>query len=278
MRRALLLLLCFLVVVPPAQAKGPVSVAICGVSGCEKLGTSSTHPGDSRNIASALLNWTGFEPAPIPAPGRFYALELRSRGLPDQESFSYVPAEGVLAAGRTLWLSLPPGLAARLRAAARAVEPWPWLGLRRVSVGERNAPDPAPYVQLFRPLPEAESPPYDAARIPIRADPHWLKHPRYPGAPWSSERVKMEWYPGQGVLYREGEWLRVPTGLAARLQRDAGRVRQQAIEPTRIPWALAGAASALAVAAGLLVAPSRLKRFRAAACAGATTPRGARRP
>ena len=266
MVRAGLILVVALVLAAPAAAKGPVSVDVCGASGCETLGPFPAHGAPLSGVASTLLNTGDLDLAAMPPPGPFYSLDLRADWLDDLDRSFYVPDAGVVRAGGS-WLGLDRAVAAELRRATAGIEPWPWLGLRSVRVGAGEATRVAPYEALFDRLSSADPPPYTADRIPVDAEPNWLKHPDYPGTPWTNPAMIVDWVPSHGVLYRDGAWFRVPPGLGDRLASDAGLARPAPAEPASVPWALmAGviAASALAVSAGVGLTVRTRRRARAA--------------
>jgi hypothetical protein len=267
MVRAGVILVVALVLAAPAAAKGPVSVEVCGATGCEILGPFPAHGAPLSGVASTLLNTGDLDLAAMPPPGPFYSLDLRADWLDDLDPAFYVPDAGVLRAGGG-WLGLDRAVAAELRRATAGIEPWPWLGLRSVRVGARETTRAAPYEVLLHRLRNAEPPPFSADRIAVHVEPNGLERPDYAGTPWTNPAMIIDWVPSHGVLYRDGAWFRVPPGLGDRLARDAGLARPAPAEPASVPWGLiagAIAASALAVAAGVGLTLRTRRRARAAA-------------
>jgi hypothetical protein len=269
MVRAAVVLITALVLATPAQAKGPVSVDVCGASGCETLGPFPAHGALFSGVASALLNHGDGELdlAEMPPPGPFYTLDLRAGWLDDLDPSFYVPEARALRFGGS-WLRLDRSAVSDFRTATEGIEPWPWLGLRSVRLGRHEAARPAPYDVLFRRLTSADPPPYTAERISVVAEPNRLERPEYAGTPWTDPRVIIEWVPSHSVVYRDGAWFRVPPGLGEQLARDAGLAPSAPAESiSSEPWALVAGAIAgcvLAVAAGIALAVRVRRRVRAA--------------
>jgi hypothetical protein len=250
-RRAALVVALGLALAAPAAAKGPVTIEICGMDGCATAGKEQAH------TTSTLLNWIELDLAQMPPPSPYYEIRRRADWLQDEVLIFYVPSAEVLRLASN-WLQLDGRTAARLRVAARGLEPWPWPRVWEASVGGREARNPRLYEALLRPLPATESPPYDANRLPVIMR-SWVKRSEHQLTPWTNRSLIVDWVPGHGVVYRDGEWLRLPGWLHRQLQQDAGlapsapRVTVQP-EPA-LPSALV---AGVIVATGLLVGGSLL--------------------
>lgn len=198
---------------------------VCGASGCRDV--------------MRLLSWadgTTTRPAPPSAYFAITYLDRSGRSVDaDWPSLYYVPAAGILRrdGGVATWIS-PSG--SDLREAVRGLRPFPRPRLARVTVGGSRARDPDSYLRLYE-LPSSPRRPAD----PAGSAPAWYEDSkalmRY------YERVRRYWIPvnlwsarptpwGDGsnfvwisrrgaLLRRDGEVLRIPRALAARVRRGA---------------------------------------------------------
>ncbi|MGH2995008.1 MAG: hypothetical protein ACRDON_05670 [Gaiellaceae bacterium] len=243
MRGAALVVAFGLALAAPAAAKGPVTIEVCGMDGCAIAGKEQAHS------TSTLLNWVELELTQMPPPGPYYEIRRRAGWLEDEVPIFYIPSADVLRLASN-WLVLDERTATRLRVAARGLEPWPWTGVQEASVGGRKAQNPLLYEALLRPLPATESPPYDADRMPVIMLSR-VKRSEHQLTPWTNRSLIVDWLPAHGVVYRDGEWLRIPGWLDETLRRDAGLNPPPppvAIEPERAASAELVAGAVLAVA------------------------------
>src|SRR5918995_5610183 len=193
----------------PAAAKGPVTVKICGQDDCIKVKDDVT---DVHGSAGSIVMTDSLDFAAAPALGPYYSLEIKGYWY-DRDTFYFVPGSGVLRVGSN-WLALADKDVASLRAALRALAPFPSPQLTRALVDGRPAANAAPYFALLGALPAADNPPALARKVEIvlRAD-----RPN----PWTDVRRPFEYYPRRNLLHRQVEWLSVPPQLAAVIERDA---------------------------------------------------------
>lgn len=273
MKRALLVLGAFLLLVSPAAAKGPLSVELCGLSGCA---SAFAYPSPHAAPLDGLVDWSRLDLAPLPAPGPYYEIRRKADWIQDAEPWFYVQGAGAIQIGRS-WLRLDKETAARLRAVARRVEPWSWTGFSDVRLRGRRAAEPLLYEALLGHLPRAESPAPGSAHFPLLARTR-MKRPEHQLSPWTDGRTELDWYPTQRVLYRDGEWLRVPEWLQRRMRIDAGLVARSPEPETAVPWGLVAgsvAGCALAVAFALALA-RRWSAGQAGAGSSSRVPDGSR--
>jgi hypothetical protein len=196
------------VVASPAGAKGPVTVEICGQDDCTTVRDNFADP---HGPASGILGSDSLEFADSPPPGPYYTVAVEAAWM-ERDTAYFVPGVGVLRVGSN-WLALSGADAAGLRAAIGNLAPFPSPRLTRATVDGRRAADAAPYFELLGTLPPADYPPplARAVQIVLRAD-----RPN----PWTDVRRPFDYYPRQKLLHRQTEWLRVPSGLAAVIERD----------------------------------------------------------
>lgn len=255
MRAALVAVAVGLALAAPAAAKDPVTIEVCGMNGCGTAGT------EQAPATSTLLNWVDLELAQMPPPGPYYEVRRRAGWLEDEVPIFYVPSAEVLRFASN-WLRLDERTAARLRTAARGLEPWQWTGVSEASVGAKKARNPLLYEALLRPLPPSESPPYDAERLSVVMH-SWVKRAEHQLTPWTNRSLIVDWLPGYSVVYRDGEWFRIPGWLDETLRRDAGlspTLSRETVEPEAAVSAKLVAGAVLAVAfvlAGSLLAVRR---------------------
>lgn len=252
-----------LVLAPPAAAKGPVTVKICGQDDCIKVKDDVT---DVHGPASSIVMTDSLDFAAAPAPGPYYSLEIKGYWY-DRDTFYFVPGSGVLRVGSN-WLALADKDVASLRAALRGLAPFPPPQLTRALVNGRPAANAAPYVALLGALPPADYPPALARKVEIvlRAD-----RPN----PWTDVRRPFEYYPRRNLLHRQVEWLSVPPRLAAVIERDAGVAASAG--PSRSPWPSYLAAIFLGLGLVTVVALNQRSRRRMMRSA-AQTPAAERPP
>jgi hypothetical protein len=253
----------FLVLAPPAAAKGPVTVKICGQDDCIRVKDDFTDP---HGPGGTLVNTDSLDFAAAPAPNAFYTLEIGGDWM-DRELSYFVPDAGVLRVGSN-WLALGSGDAAALRAAIGQLAPFPPPRLTRALVNGRPAANAAPYFALLEALPAADYAPPLARKVEIV-----LKADR--PNPWTDVRRPFEYYPRQNLLHRQVEWRIVPAGVAAVIERDAGLV--SAAGSSRSTWPGYLAATLLGLGLIAVIALNQRSRRRAVVRSAAQTP-AAERP
>jgi hypothetical protein len=248
MRMPLLLVLAtaaVLAVPAAAPAKGwPGVLRICGVSACRIV--EGENDGDALRSIALMTGAAADGPA---RPGPFYELAIlpldeRGRPQPDFPAMrtSYAPRSNRVrtsaAAGDDAWRTpqrIPPVVAFALR----RLRPFPAPRLVRVEVDGRAARDPHSYLRLFRmasprrpvvdpagSYPSGGNRRTDTAEV-VRywkgVDRHWLPltvSSRRP-SPWSADSTSVWVARRLPLVKRDGEIVRVPRELAARIR--AGR-------------------------------------------------------
>lgn len=221
------------------------------MNGCALAGKTQAH------ATSTLFNWVELDLAQMPPPSPYYEVRRRGAWLEDEVPIFYIPSVDVLRLASN-WLQLDARTAGRLRAAARGLGPWPWTGVREAYVGTERARNPLPFEALLRPLPAAESPPYDAERLAVVMH-SWVKRSEHQLTPWTNRSLIVDWFPAHGVVYRDGEWLGVPGRLHEHLLQEAGLALpapRVTVEPE--PGVPGGLVAGVLVAACVLVAGSLL--------------------
>jgi hypothetical protein len=257
-----LVLAALFVLAPPAAAKGPVTVKICGQDGCISVKDDFTDP---HGPGGTLVNIDGLDFAASPAPGPYYSLEIKDYWY-DRDTFYFVPGSEVLRVGSN-WLVLRDDDVGSMRAATRGLAPFRTPQLTRALVDSRPAENAAPYFALLGTLPAADYPPALARKVEIvlRAD-----RPN----PWTDVRRPLEYYPRRNLLHRQVEWLSVPPRLAAVIERDAGVAAPA--RPSRSVWPSYLAAIFLAL--GLITVVALNQRSRRRVVRNALKPPAAERP
>lgn len=253
--RVALAALAALSLVPPALAKGPVTVQVCDPSGCGVVKMRRLPRRSSRGVA------TSGRPSRRGRlhSARYYELDLDA-SHPGQDGF-FVPSEQdvirTAVTGRPGWTAVARG--ASRAVAELGIEPWPAPALTGLSVDGREAADPRPYAELFDPLPRAPAAPYNLRRIEIYRD---SDRP----SPWTDGYVRAEYLAARDLLYRGGEWFRPPRALAEQIERDAGLAPERPGSRLRPSLVLSVAGGVLLVLAPIAFAlkPSR-RRSRALA-------------
>ncbi len=140
--------------------------------------------------------------------------------VPGQPAY-FIPAAGEVrvlgAADDAFWVKLAPGVATKLRKAVRKVKPYQApTTLTSVSVNDRSAAHPSSYLRL-----------YSIGR-PIKTAPngiYWLYISLLgasPASPWTDGRSAL-WVSrrGHNYLKRDGQIVRIPASVAARIRRAA---------------------------------------------------------
>ena len=250
-----------IVVAPPAAAKGPVTVKICGRDDCTSVKDDFTDP---HGPGGTLVNIDGLDFAASPAPGPYYSLEMKGYWT-DRELSYFLPDAGVLRVGSN-WLVLRDKDVASMRRVTRGLAPFPPPRLTRALVDGRVAANAAPYFALLGTLPAGDyPPPARVVEIVLRAD-----RPN----PWTDVRRPFEYYPRQNMLHRQVEWVRVPPRLAAVIERDAGVTAPA--RPSRSAWPSYIAAILLGL--GLIVVVALNQRSRRRVVQSAVKPPAAERP
>ncbi len=222
-------------------AKGPVSLEVCGRSGCTTIASEADQAlvfGVLDVESAPFERWVASPPL---AP--YYELRIGADWQPPGRGLRFfVPAAGVVRTGSS-WIRVDAALAASLGDAARGLEPWPAPSLTRVRVRGRLASDPRAYAALFDPLPPAGDALASGGRVGIV-----LRSDR--PTPWTAGQGRIDYYPTSRLLYRDGERFLIPEGLARVIERDGGLL-PAAAPSGDFPWAVAGgAAGAFLVAAG----------------------------
>lgn len=235
-----------------------MKVDVCGLDGCANVARAANPH------LSSLVHWVELDLASMPPPSPYYEIRQGGEWIANEDAMFYVPSARVFRVGSN-WLRLDPELDRRVRVAARGLEPWPWTGVASATVGGREMASPALLEQLFGRLPKAESPPLESKRLLVRLESSVMR-PGHPFTPWTNGQVVIDWVPAHGVVYRDGEWFRVPAALQERLRQEAGLVASKpaairlASQPAAPVELVAGAvlAVALLLAGGLLLARRRL--------------------
>jgi hypothetical protein len=258
MKLIALLAVALLALAPPAAAKGPTSLEVCGATTCRTF-SDRTHNALVYGVVNAEQD---FEFTSSPPLGSYYELRLQADWLEEGAlvpgQYFFVPAGAALLVG-TNWVRPSPALAHSLRAAVRGLEPFPEPGLTRVLVGGRVAADPAPYAALFADLPPGRAPRHSCkcfeVKIFVEAD-----RPN----PWTEPNRPLQFYAGAGVLHRRVEWVKLPPRLSRLIEGDA-RFDEGLNEPKASDLGaagyLGGAAAALGLT-GLLAVSLRARRRR----------------
>jgi hypothetical protein len=245
MRRLLPLALALALAVPgAAPAKGPSgALRICGSSGCLILGRHVRH-----GVWELLADTTQGRATGPARPGPYYELAilaLDERGRPQSAfpsaRFYYAPRSKRIRTSATVdprdgvWRTLdapPPALVA----AVRRLRPFPAPILVRVEVDGRPAADPQSYLRLFRvqaprrpisdpaglyPTDRSTSDTSALVRYWQRVGRYWLPvsaTSRRPG-PWGDDATFLWIARRLPLVKRDGEIVRVPAELAARVRR-----------------------------------------------------------
>jgi hypothetical protein len=258
---ALMLMVAALALAQGAAAKGPFAVRVCGASGCTTVQEEVAARGPDA-LGSGLLgasegwSWRAGH-VRHPGPARYYSVHLEFDWL-EATTFFYVPSVRALRAA-PYWLRTPGGFVREVRALTAEMRPWPAPRLIRVLVGGRRAPDPVGYARLLGPLPPAPVPTDASSAVTIRLQ---SQHP----SPWTDRSIS--YFPRTRTVYRDSQWLRIPSSVAATIERDAGIGPPAG--PSRgdagfLPWAVVGtglAALLLAAAAGLALRARRSRPSR----------------
>jgi hypothetical protein len=219
---------CALAVAAPAEAKDLSAFKACGAVGCKTVKNTAL----LRKLIRAVEAQGDPVSVPVPAPTAYLRLEFWVRG--DQAhgpSFVqyYTPARGLVSLqtdpGAWTWVT-----AGRLRPlldrATHGVTPFAKPRIFRVTIGGRPVRGPASYARLFTLQGKAKSLPDEPDWQPIRID-------TGRAGPWSSNAATLEYSPSTNVLWRSIQFVKVPDGLATRL--EAGKSLNA---PNSYPWAL----------------------------------------
>ena len=241
-----------LLLAPVAQAKGPVEkIQVCGDGGCAAVPITPGR-GVGRPEGLAMLMATPASQVPLPQPYVDLNVTL-GLGEGTMDLF-YIPgAQVVYSQG---WSQVPPGLGAKLDAAAALVaKREPTLAV--VVVGQRVSSDPGAYASLLSSLQPASAPDsLDAQTIGIRFTTTEV-------TPWTPRGDGYATYvPSAHLIGMNNEWFTPSAALDSQIRRDAGAV---VIAPTvsgegLSPWWLALPAAGLASV--LLVFLVRRRRTR----------------
>jgi hypothetical protein len=169
---------------------------------------------------------TGLQAAAPAPPQAFYRVDLNASTtcavnmVPGQPAY-FIPAAGevrvVGTADHAFWVKLAPDVAAKLRKAVGNVKPYRApTTLTSVSVNDRSVAHPSTYLRLYR------------IGRPIKTAPngiHWLYISLLgvsPESPWTDGRNAL-WVSRRGhdYLKRDGQTVRIPASVAARIRRAA---------------------------------------------------------
>jgi hypothetical protein len=190
------------------------SFELCGASGCSAAPTGSS------------IDWSAGDFISPPPVAPYY--EIR---FPFGDRAFLVPARRAYkpSLGTTGWNEVTDDVITALAPALRKVKPWPPPSLAEVLVGGRPADDPQPYVHLYDEFPVVAPPRGAEPGLWIvlrseRASPWSVSIPvPFPKrtATWVNGFNLLEYLPEHRVLNRNGEYVRLPTYLAERIDRDA---------------------------------------------------------
>jgi hypothetical protein len=206
MRTLLLGLAVALVVAPSAAAKGPVQ--LCGAGGCVTLGAETA----AAPVLSVPTDAARIAPSPV-AP--YYVIRFADVGGP----LSYwIPSAHALRSGGTgapVWTPVPAPAADLLTRAAATLAPKPApTNLSFVRVGRRAVAHPRGYLRLYA-LGAPVADPGAAAggweRIDLYSFAHWA-------TPWTDGSNVVAISRRGAFLRRDGEVVRIPAALAARIR------------------------------------------------------------
>ena len=169
---------------------------------------------------------TGLRAAsPVP-PQPFYRVDLNGSTTcaqnmaPGQPAY-FIPAAGevriVGTADNAFWVKLASDVTAKLRKAVRKVKPYRApTTLTSVNVNDQSAAHPSSYLRLYR------------IGRPIKTAPsgvHWLQVSLFgesPPSPWTDGRNALRVSRrGHNYLKRDGQIVRIPASVAARIRRAA---------------------------------------------------------
>jgi hypothetical protein len=242
-----------LVLAPTAQAKGPVKkLEVCGDGGCAAVPITPGRGVGRPDEGLFILLGT---PAPqVPGPRPYVDLNV-TLGLGEGTmKMFYIPgAQVVFSQG---WSQVPPGLGARLdAAAARVMVREPKIGV--VAIGDRLSHDPRAYAPLLGPLEPARAPdPLDAPRVGIQYTTTEI-------TPWTPRGDGYASYVPSAHLIGIGmDWFRPPAALDAQIRLDAGVAKNAPAFASGGPspwWLMLPAAGAII---GLLAVILRRRRGR----------------
>ena len=249
-----------LVLAPPAAAKGPLSLEICGAGECRRF-ADRTH---WRLVTGVLDLYGAFRFARTSPPARYYELKVNGPGLGEwlgeDRTIYFVPSRAV-ARTPSSWIKPGPALVRSLRRAVDGLPPWPRPELTAVTVNGRLT-EAAPYERLLGDLPVADPGPALGDAVEIR-----VSFERR--TPWTTTRRALQYFPAQRILHRDTAWFRPPAEVARQVEVDAGLTPRRTAPPTpngpdgtALVVVIAFAATLAALAAA--VALRRARRPRAA--------------
>jgi hypothetical protein len=206
-----------LLLAPAAQAKGPVEkIQVCGDESCAAVPIT---PGRGVGRPEGLGMLMGNPASQVPAPQPYVNLNV-TLGLGEGTiKMFYVP--GAQVAFSQGWSQLPPGLGAKLdAAAARVAKHEPKLAV--VVVGKRTSSDPGAYVSLLSPLEPAHAPGslqlLDASTVGIRFTTTGI-------TPWTPRGDGYATYlPSAHLIGMNNDWFAPSAALDSQIRRDAAAV------------------------------------------------------
>lgn len=197
------------VLAPAAEAREKLTaVGICGPDRCNV----STAPTLLEDLAG--LVFSPATPRPAPGPGSYHVVDAitAEKGVVGKGVF--LPQTGMLhwrqADGKAVWLRLPAHVDALLRSGGRGAAPYE-PAVERVTLAGKDVAEPSFYAELFGP--HQAVPPSAGHAVPISV--RWSEG----NAPWPS---RLSYQPASKTLVRDGETVRLPAALSARIERDAG--------------------------------------------------------
>jgi hypothetical protein len=184
-----------------AQAKGPITVNVCGAQACASVETPAhmnPFDGDARAVRAA-------------PPSPYYRLVLESGD--ERWTIFYVPSAGALALPYRDWLNwqeLSGAAATDVRRLARRLQPLPPPTVSRARAGDRLLPgDPSSYLGLLAARPRIA--------LPGNARPLPIELSSKTASPWTN--VVFLYYPDRRLMQRGiSDFVRVSPAVAARLE------------------------------------------------------------
>jgi len=228
-----------------AGAKEISKVEFCGDEGCRAITGAA---------ARQLVGGGEGMSEPAAPPGPYYRVTLTSKHEEGTESWSifYVPSEHRLALPDGQWEQVTGSVRAAYDGATAGLKPYRTPVLERVVIDGLGVEDPGSYLALF------EAGTSDGAVPRSLAD--WVPiELKFRGeTPWSSDRPYVFYSPGDGLLQRGIEIVKLPDETVASI-----RARESLASPDEFPWVLAGlVALTLALAAGAALWLARRRDWR----------------
>lgn len=216
MRFVMLVALVAVLLPASAFAKEIKSIQVCGAARCKTE--------TDRAVLQAIGEGPGSSDRYVGAPpaSTFYSVKVTVDAGTERPAITWnafvVPSAGVMRtedeARHALWRKMPARELAGWAALLRAVEPFARPTLTRVTVARNPVSDPGSYLAL-----------YDIKRSgtvrPRKADWVSIRLVATRPTPWTDGRNELSYSRSANLLLRDGELLRVPGAIAARLERRA---------------------------------------------------------